>query len=196
MTRIRWPDVALAGVVTAGIAWEITLVFTLTPRHVLSALLLTATGVALAWRRIAPLPVALLTAVAFVAPLSYSPAVEIFSFTVAFFVISYSAMAYTPDLRTALTAGSVLLLAASVNSWIVWPGLVNLFIGWIQVGAAFGLGTVMRRVRHTATVNHRRAELAEAAVAAERARIAGTCTTWWPTRSASSCCTPAVAAGC
>jgi signal transduction histidine kinase len=180
MTRTRWTDVALAGVVTAGICWEISLTFTLTPRHALTALLLTATGVALAWRRTAPVRVAVLGAAAFAAPAVFGPPVENFSFAVAFSVVGYSAVVYAPGLRAALFCGAVLLAGAAAFSWVVWPGVSNVLIAWIQVGIVFGIGAVMRRMRHTAAISQQRAELAElvreqhaaAAVAAERARIA------------------------
>src|SRR5689334_158574 len=126
MTRSRWMDFALAGLVTAGIGWEISLTFTPTPRHVLTALLLTATGVALAWRRCTPVPVAVLCAVAFAAPGVFGPPVENFSFSVAFFVISYSATAYAQHLRAAVVAGAVLLAGAATFSWMVYPGVLNL----------------------------------------------------------------------
>jgi signal transduction histidine kinase len=180
MTRIRWTDLALAGVVTAGICWEVSRTFTPTLGHALTAVLLAATGVALAWRRVAPVHVAVLAAVAFCAPAVFGPPVENASYAVAYFVISYSAVAYAPDSRTALLSGAILLAGGSLYSWVVWPGVVNLLFAWIQIGVAFGIGAVMRRVRHTAAVSQQRAELAElvreqhaaAAVAAERARIA------------------------
>jgi signal transduction histidine kinase len=180
MTRIRWPDVALAGLITAGICWEISRTFTPTPRHVFTAVLLAATGVAVAWRRIAPVPVAVLGAVAFAAPALFGPPVENFSAGVAFFVIGYSAVAHAPDLRAALFAGSILMAGASTLSWVLYPGVLNLFIAWLQVGAAFGIGVLIRRLRLTAVSSEQRAELAERvreqhaaeAVAAERARIA------------------------
>jgi signal transduction histidine kinase len=173
-------DVALAGLVTAGIAGEISLTFTFTPRHVLTALLLTASGVALAWRRRATVPVAVLCAVAFAAPGLFGPSVENFSFSVAFFVIGYSATAYAPHLRAAVFAGAVLSAGAATFSWIIYPGVINLLIAWLQVGAALGIGALMRRLRHTAATSEQRAEFAEhvreqhaaEAVAAERARIA------------------------
>ena len=143
-------------------------------------MLLTATGVALAWRRTAPVRVAVLGAAAFAAPAVFGPPVENFSFAVAFSVVGYSAVVYAPGLRAALFCGAVLLAGAAAFSWVVWPGLSNVLIAWIQVGIVFGIGAVMRRMRHTAAISQQRAELAElvreqhaaAAVAAERARIA------------------------
>jgi signal transduction histidine kinase len=180
MTRIRWPDVAISGLFTAGICWEISRTFTLTPRHLLTASLLTAVGLSLAWRRIAPVPVAVIGALAFAAPALIGPRVENLSVSVAFFVVGYSAVAYAADLRTGVYAGAILLAGASTFSWVLYPGVLNLFIAWLQIGAALGIGALMRRLRLTATTSEQRAELAEQvreqhaaeAVAAERARIA------------------------
>src|SRR5690349_908475 len=132
MTRSRWIDLAVAGLVTVGIDWEISLTFTPTPRHLLTALLQTATGVALVWRRRAPVPVAVIGAAAFAAPAVLGPAAENLSFAVAYFVISYSVVAHAPRLRTAVIAMVILGAGASTFSWIIYPGVLNLLIAWLE----------------------------------------------------------------
>jgi signal transduction histidine kinase len=108
------------------------------------------------------------------------PHVETVSLSIAFFVISYSAVAYSPDRRTALLSGTLLMAGVSAYSWALFPGLLNLGIAWLQAGVAFGIGALMRRLRLTAVTSEQRAARAEEvreqhaaeAVAAERARIA------------------------
>ncbi|WP_433294723.1 sensor histidine kinase [Actinoplanes sp. CA-030573] len=180
MTRIRWWDVVLAGVFTAGIGVEIATTFTATPGHAVTATLMLATGVALVWRRVAPVAVAAVAAAACTAPAAFGPRVETLSLGLTFVVVSYSAMAYAPDLRAAVLGGGVLAAGMSVYSWTLYPGVVNLLIAWLQGGAVFVVGLLVRRQRRTADTSEKRARLAEQAreqhaaeaVAAERARIA------------------------
>lgn len=180
MTRIRWSDVAFAGAATVGICWEISRTFDPTPRHVLTAVLLTAACVSLAWRRVAPVRVAVVCAAGFAAPAVLGPHVENVAAVVASLVIGYSVVVYGPDLRAVVVSCALLTAGASIYSWLMWPGVVNLLIGYLQLAIVFGTGAVMRRTRHAAAHSRERAEAAERAreqhaaeaVAAERARIA------------------------
>jgi DNA-binding NarL/FixJ family response regulator len=180
MARTRWPDVLLAGFVTAGIVAEIVAAYTPTPRQAVAAVASIAMGASIAWRRVAPVPIACAGAVGMAAAALLGPHVETVSLSIAFFVISYSAVAYSRDRRTALLSGTLLMAGVSAYSWALFPGLLNLGIAWLQAGVAFGIGALMRRLRLTAVTSEQRAARAEEvreqhaaeAVAAERARIA------------------------
>lgn len=180
MTRIRWWDGVLAGLFTAAIGVEVARTFSATPAHAVTATLMLATGVAMAWRRVEPVPVAVIAAAAYTAPALFGPRLESLSMGLASCVIGYAVMAYAPDRRAALVGGGVLAAGLSVFSWSLYPGVENLLIAWLQLGALYAVGLVMRRLRHTAVTSEQRARLAEQAreqhaaeaVAAERARIA------------------------
>jgi signal transduction histidine kinase len=136
-------------------------------------------GVALWWRRLAPLPVLLVTlAAGLVLPAVGAPAFPLYQ-TLALFVVAYSVAAYA-SLGVA-AAGQLVFLVA-----LWW---ITLASGGTRQDAAFGtvitvvlwvLGRMVRRLRErdallgraTEQLAERQAEFAQVAVFAERARIA------------------------
>jgi signal transduction histidine kinase len=174
----RWSsravDGAVAAVLAAGQLVESAVEFRTGRWDGPVTLLVTASAVALYWRRSRPVPVALLAAVALAAPVLVGPSVETLTTGLVLLVAGYSLAAYgrrPRDWVLPLVALVAAGLIRSVTDWGYDPYTV--ITGFVYVAIAFGLGLLVRHQR--GRVDHaerHREEHAAAAVAAERARIA------------------------
>jgi len=174
----RWFDAVVSLVIVAVGMVEVWSASSPAESATRSAVVLVV-GVALWWRRSAPLPVLLVTlAAGFVLPAVGAPVFPLYQ-TLALFVVAYSVAAYA---SWAVAAAGQLVFVAALW-WITRAS------GGTRQDAAFGtvitvvlwvLGRMVRRLRErdallgraTEQLAERQAEFAQVAVFAERARIA------------------------
>ncbi|KUL28926.1 hypothetical protein ADL15_30240 [Actinoplanes awajinensis subsp. mycoplanecinus] len=167
-------DAALAAAMAALACGEAIGYADGSPRHLAGSAVLIAGAVALAWRRTAPVPVAVLCSVGLTVPVLVTRTTETIGGPLVMMVAVYSVAAYGPGLPWSLLPAGVAGAASVIRTLGDWGAdWVSLGIGLAMMAGAFALGLVMRRQRHeTARAERAREEHAAEAVAAERARIA------------------------
>jgi signal transduction histidine kinase len=152
---------------------------TVTQRAVIAVRVLGA--VALMWRRVAPIPVALFVVAGLGLPALFGPSYENLSNSIVVIVAVYSGVAYAPSWSAAVLVAGALAVAATVRSYVDYGDAGGAIISQVLYAAVlFSIGAVVRRHHDQNAASERRAAAAEqareahaaAAVAAERARIA------------------------
>jgi signal transduction histidine kinase len=181
MRRTGWKDGALAAGLAATACAEFVSYSDGSARHVAGALVVIAGAISLAWRRVAPVPVAVLGGAGLVVPAVLSRTTETISGPIVVMIATYAVAAYGPGLPLSLVPTGAVLGAVVLRSFSDWgPEPVSVGIGIATILASFALGLMMRGQRRAADMAAERATAAELArdwhaaeaVAAERARIA------------------------
>jgi signal transduction histidine kinase len=181
MERIRWPEIALVGGLTAVTGAESVAYADGSPRHLAGSLIIVGGAASLAWRRAAPEFVAVLCGIGLAMPALLARTTETIGGPVVTMVAVYSVAAYGPGLPRSLLAVSAVLAAMGIRTVSDWGvDWVSVVLGTGSMVAAYALGVMMRRQRReTALADGRAAEAERArerhaaeAVAAERDRIA------------------------
>ena len=177
----RTLDGVLAAVLVLGGLGEAYLEFERAPWNLPAVAFLVVSAGALYWRRVAPVPVAVLAAVGLAAPALFGPTTETLTSSAVVMVAAYSVPVHTRTWRSWPVVFAVMLVAGTIRSAADYNfDAFSVISSLVWLGVPFAAGLVVRHLHGRASSSERRAEVAERAreehaadaVAAERLRIA------------------------